>query len=70
MLARNPPNNVKELQRFLGMIQYYRDTLETEYLGYIITRDGIKPHDNKVQAILVINPPKNIKELCRFIIIS
>jgi hypothetical protein len=28
--------------------------LEIEYLGYILTRDGIKPQSNKVQAILVI----------------
>jgi hypothetical protein len=25
ILALNPPNNVKELQHFLGMVQYYRD---------------------------------------------
>jgi hypothetical protein len=29
-------------------------TLEIEFLGYILTRDGIKPQSNKVQAILVI----------------
>jgi hypothetical protein len=29
-------------------------TLEIEYLGYILTRDGIKPKINKVQAILAI----------------
>jgi hypothetical protein len=33
----------------------------------LITRDGIKPQDNKVQAILAINPPKNVKELRRFL---
>jgi hypothetical protein len=33
-------------------------TLETEYLGYVLTRDGIKPQSNKVLAILVIKHPK------------
>jgi hypothetical protein len=35
----------------------------TEYLGYILTRGGIKPQPKKVQAILMLNPPNNIKEL-------
>ena len=26
--------------------------VETEYLGYVLSRDGIKPQPNKVQAIL------------------
>ena len=25
ILALNPPNNVKELRHFLGMVQYYQD---------------------------------------------
>jgi hypothetical protein len=37
--------------------------LEIEYLGYVLTRDGIKPQSNKVQAILAIQPPTNVKEL-------
>ena len=41
--------------------------LETEYLGYILTRDGIKPQANKVQVILALNPPTNIKELRHFL---
>ncbi len=41
--------------------------LEIEYLGYILTRDGIKPQSNKVQAILAIQPPKNVKELRHFL---
>jgi hypothetical protein len=36
---------------------------ETEYLGYILTRVGIKPQPKKVQAVLVLFPPNNIKEL-------
>jgi hypothetical protein len=42
-------------------------TLETEYLGFILTRDGIKPQPNKVQAMLALAPPRNVKELRRFL---
>jgi hypothetical protein len=41
---------------------------ETEYLGYILTRGGIKPQPKKVQAILVLNPPTNVnKDLRQFL---
>jgi hypothetical protein len=40
---------------------------EIEYLGYILTREGIKPKPKKVQAILVLNPPNNVKELSHFL---
>jgi hypothetical protein len=36
---------------------------ETEYLGCILTRDGIKPQPKKVQSILALNLPNNVKEL-------
>ncbi len=36
-------------------------TLEIEYLGYVLIRDGIKPQNNKVQAILAIKPPTGVK---------
>jgi hypothetical protein len=35
-------------------------TLEIEYLGYVLTRDGIKPQSNKMQAILEIKPPTGV----------
>jgi hypothetical protein len=38
-----------------------------EYLGYILTKDGIKPQPKKVQAILTLNPPNNVKELRHFL---
>jgi hypothetical protein len=41
--------------------------LEIEYLGHILTRDGIKPQSNKVQAILTIQPPTNVKQLRHFL---
>jgi hypothetical protein len=34
-----------------------------EYLGYILTRDGIKPQQNKEQVMLALAPPRNVKEL-------
>jgi hypothetical protein len=40
---------------------------EIGYLSYILTREEIKSHPKKVQAILVLNPPNNIKELRQFL---
>ena len=40
---------------------------EIEYLGYILTREGIKPQSKKVQAILALNLPNNFKELRHFL---
>jgi hypothetical protein len=42
-------------------------THEIKYLGYILTREGIKPQPKKVQAILALNPPHNVKELRHFL---
>jgi hypothetical protein len=36
-------------------------TLEIEFLGYVLTRDGIEPQSNKVQAILTIKLPTGVK---------
>jgi hypothetical protein len=41
--------------------------LEIEYLGYILTRDGIEPQSNKVQAILAIKPPTGVRQLQHFL---
>jgi hypothetical protein len=42
-------------------------TLEIDYLGYVLTRDGIKPQSNKGQAILVIKPPTGVRQLRQFL---
>ena len=34
-----------------------------EYLGYVLTRDGIIPQSNKVQVILAIKPPTGVRQL-------
>ena len=41
--------------------------IETEYLGYVLTREGIKPQPKKVEAILVLTPPQNVKQLRRIL---
>ena len=40
---------------------------ETEYLGYFLTRTGIKPQPKKVQVILAITLPKQVKDLHGFL---
>jgi len=42
-------------------------TITTEYLGYTLTREGIGPQKNKVQAILALKEPTNVNELRRFL---
>ena len=38
-----------------------------EYLGYILTRTGIKRQPKKVQVILAITPTKQVKDLRSFL---
>ncbi len=40
---------------------------EIEYLGYILSIEGIKPQPKKLQAIFALNPPNNVKELRHFL---
>ena len=40
---------------------------EIEYLGYVLSSEGIKPQPDKVSAILALKEPYNIKELRRFL---
>ena len=40
---------------------------ELDYLGYLLTPNGIRPQPKKVEAITRILPPKNKKQLRRFL---
>ena len=40
---------------------------ECEYLGYVLTREGINPQRKKIEAILAIDPPKDVKSLRGFL---
>ena len=39
----------------------------TKWLGHEIDENGIKPNEEKVEAILNMNPPENTKELKSFL---
>ncbi len=41
--------------------------MQTEYLGYILSRDGLRPQPKKVQTILALTLPQNVKQLNRFL---
>ena len=36
---------------------------EVEYLGYLLTRDGIRPVPAKIKSILALSPPKNVQQV-------
>ena len=40
---------------------------QVEYLGYLLTRDGIRPLPAKVAAIMAIKTPKNVPEVRRLL---
>ena len=40
---------------------------EIEYLGYLLIKDGIKPVQKKIQAVLDLQSPTTLKELLRFL---
>ena len=46
---------------------FFFSKAETEYLGYMITCNGIKPVPKKVAGLLKIDRPTKKKELCHFI---
>ena len=55
----------KGLQVHLKKSAWVQDSVE--YLGYIISREGIRPQDNKIQEMLDLSAPMNQKYLCGFI---
>ena len=39
---------------------------EVEYLGFLLTNEGVKPQPKKIEAMKRIKPPKNTKQLKNF----
>ncbi len=50
----------------VNMVKLFFCTHKIEYLGNLLTHEGIKPQKKLVQAILALNLPNNIKELRHF----
>lgn len=38
-----------------------------EYLGYQISKDGIKPSENKIKAVSQFPMPRNVYDVCSFL---
>lgn len=36
---------------------------ETEFLGFVLSREGIRPQQKKVEAILALSEPKNVRQV-------
>ena len=49
----------------LGKCQFIRS--EVEYLGHVITPEGLRPNSKLVEAVRDYSPPKNAQELRRFL---
>jgi transposase InsO family protein len=57
---------LKELNLTINEKSVFNVT-ELEFFGMIINEDGIKPNENKVQALIDMHPPKNPKDLESFL---
>lgn len=54
-------NRLKEHKLKLKLEKCYWAQTSVQYLGFIITRDGIKPVDDKIKAIRSLKPPTSVK---------
>jgi transposase InsO family protein len=60
-------NRLSEAGLKINAVKSFFARTNLEYLGYNISREGIRPSNNKVQAILLIKAPTTRKQLRRFI---
>ena len=38
-----------------------------EYVGYLLTHEGIKPQTGRTQAMVALSPPESVKDLRKFL---
>ena len=63
---QNALQRARELNLKLNKEKSKIQTSELSYIGHLLTRDGVKPDPQKVNAIKEINTPEDKKELQRF----
>ncbi len=70
----NHLNKLDEILQWLkeNNLQVNRDkssfcAIEAEFLGFVLTWQGVKPQVKKVKAIVKIATPKTVKQVCSFI---
>ena len=74
---KDPLNHLQHLENVLERLQRNNlqvngpkstfCTTEAEFLGFLLTRKGVKPQLNKVEAVLKLQTPRNIKQVRSFI---
>ena len=77
IFSKNPEEHLRHIETIFERIRQHGLKLklkkcafckeETEYLGFVISKDGVKPDPKKVEAIRDLPEPKNVREIRGFI---
>ena len=60
-------NKLKQHKLRLKLSKCFFAKSEIDYLGFVISKNGLKPNDQKVQAIKSLRPPTTVKQVRSFI---
>ena len=76
IFSKNPEEHLKHIKTIFEKIRQHGLKLklkkcaffkeETEYLGFVISKDGVKPDPKKVEAIRDLPEPKSVREIRGF----
>ena len=77
IFSKNPEEHLRHIETIFERIRQHGLKLklkkcaffkeETEYLGFVISKDGVKPDPKKVEAIRDLPEPKSVREIRGFI---
>ncbi len=51
----------------LNLSKYHTGQHEVKFLGHVVSKNGIKPDPENVEAVSKMKPPTNVKETRRFL---